>query len=165
MARLSGDKPGSRLFFFHITATFTARDSGSIGLCVVMRTRPFLYGLLCDFCSSVREFARQHFFTDIRLPSDSTSRWTPPPCLRLTLPTAERVVVFHHLAVAHAGRTHKKCLCSAKQSKDIFSIKSVFRTRYGSSRYGRGLRGCGRASLHRCPSCRYRRRHGLRQAP
>ena len=27
------------------------------------------------------------------------------PCLRLTLPTAERVVVFHHLAVTHAGRT------------------------------------------------------------
>ena len=27
------------------------------------------------------------------------------PCLRLTLPTAERVVVFHHLVVAHAGRT------------------------------------------------------------
>ena len=39
-----------------------------------------LYGLLCDFCSSVREFARQHFFpADIRLPSDSTSRWTPLP--------------------------------------------------------------------------------------
>lgn len=30
------------------------------------------------------------------------------PCLRLTLPTAERVVVFHHLVVAHAGRTYKK---------------------------------------------------------
>ena len=29
------------------------------------------------------------------------------PCLRLTLPTAERVVVFHHLVVAHAGRTSK----------------------------------------------------------
>ena len=27
------------------------------------------------------------------------------PCLRLTLPTAERVVVSHHLVVAHAGRT------------------------------------------------------------
>jgi len=45
------------------------------------------------------------FFADIRLPSDSTSRWTP--LLRLTLPTAERVVVFHHLVVAHAGRTTK----------------------------------------------------------
>lgn len=55
-----GDKPGSRLFFFHITATFTARDSGSIGSCVVMHTRPPLYGLLCDFCLSVREFARWH---------------------------------------------------------------------------------------------------------
>ena len=30
------------------------------------------------------------------------------PCLRLTLPTAERVVVFHHLVVAHAGRTRKR---------------------------------------------------------
>ena len=28
-----------------------------------------------------------------------------PHCLRLTLPTAERVVVFHHLVVTHAGRT------------------------------------------------------------
>lgn len=27
------------------------------------------------------------------------------PCLRLTLSTAEGVVVFHHLVVAHAGRT------------------------------------------------------------
>lgn len=27
------------------------------------------------------------------------------PCLRLTLSTAERVVVFHHLVVTHAGRT------------------------------------------------------------
>ena len=45
-----------------------------------MHTRPSLYGLLCDFCSSVREFARQHFFpADIRLPSNSTSRWTPLP--------------------------------------------------------------------------------------
>ena len=38
-------------------------------------------------------------------------------CLRLTLPTAERVVVFHHLVVAHAGRTEKRgCL------KKIFQI-------------------------------------------
>ena len=29
------------------------------------------------------------------------------PCLRLTLSTAEGVVVFHHLVVAHAGRTAK----------------------------------------------------------
>ena len=32
--------------------------------------------ILCDFCSSAQEFARQHFTSDIRLPSDSTSRWT-----------------------------------------------------------------------------------------
>ena len=31
------------------------------------------------------------------------------PCLRLTLPTAERVVVSHHLVVAHAGRTRSGC--------------------------------------------------------
>ena len=30
------------------------------------------------------------------------------PCLRLTLPTAERVVVSHHLVVALAGRTGKR---------------------------------------------------------
>ena len=48
--------------FSHVTATFTARDSGSIGLCVGWHTRPSLYGLLCDFYSSVREFAHQRFF-------------------------------------------------------------------------------------------------------
>ena len=64
----------------HVTATSTARDSGSMGLRVIWHARPSLYGLLCDFCSSVQEFARQRFFsTDIRLPSDSTSRWTPLP--------------------------------------------------------------------------------------
>ena len=30
------------------------------------------------------------------------------PCLRLTLPTAERVVVLHHPVVAHVGRTIQK---------------------------------------------------------
>lgn len=36
---------------------------------------------------------------------------TPPhdgrPCLRLTLPATEHVVDFHHLVIAHAGRTNK----------------------------------------------------------
>ncbi len=31
------------------------------------------------FCSSVQAFARLHFFADLRLPSDSTSRWTSLP--------------------------------------------------------------------------------------
>lgn len=30
------------------------------------------------------------------------------PCLRLTIPTAKFVVVFHHLAIAHAGHTYLK---------------------------------------------------------
>lgn len=30
------------------------------------------------------------------------------PCLRLTIPTAKFVVVFHHLVIAHAGHTRKK---------------------------------------------------------
>lgn len=55
------------------------------------------------FCSSVQAFARLHFL----LTSDFLQ--IPPhdghPCLRLTLSTAEGVVVFHHLVVAHAGRT------------------------------------------------------------
>uniref|UniRef100_UPI00402573EB hypothetical protein n=1 Tax=Gemmiger formicilis TaxID=745368 RepID=UPI00402573EB len=42
------------------------------------------------------------------------------PCLRLTLPTAERVVVFHHLVVAHAGRTTKKALLSESDSSAFF---------------------------------------------
>ena len=50
------------------------------------------------------EFAHQGSLT---LTSDFLQ--IPPrdghPCLRLTLPAAERVVVFHHLVVTHAGRT------------------------------------------------------------
>ncbi|MFI3170484.1 MAG: hypothetical protein R3Y06_11110, partial [Faecalibacterium sp.] len=32
------------------------------------------------------------------------------PCFRLTLPTTERVVDFHHQVIAHAGRTIKTAL-------------------------------------------------------
>ena len=54
------DLPGEeRQLSSYVAATFTARDSDSIGLCVVWHTRPSLCGLLCDFCSSVQEFARQ----------------------------------------------------------------------------------------------------------
>ena len=35
------------------------------------------------------------------------------PCLRLTLPAAECVVVFHHLVVELAGRTQKRSLHSS----------------------------------------------------
>lgn len=43
------------------------------------------------------------FPADIPVPLGSTSGGRP--CLRLTLPTADRVVVLHNLVVAHAGRT------------------------------------------------------------
>ena len=57
--------------------------------------RPSAYGLPCDFCLSVQESE------GIWIPSDSNSRWTP--CLWLTLPAAERVVVSRHLVVLMNG--------------------------------------------------------------
>ena len=62
---------------------------------------------------------------DIWIPSDSNSRWTP--CLWLTLPAAERVVVSRHLVVAHAERTNEKTLL---QMVFILQQRLFFRTAY-----------------------------------
>ena len=51
---------GTVLGRYNIAKLFVSSiDSQGFGLCVARHTRPSLYGLLCDFCSSVREFARQ----------------------------------------------------------------------------------------------------------
>ena len=55
--------------------------------------------LICDFCSSDQRFA-------IRLPSDSTSRWTPLP-LAVSFPLSGHFTDFHRIDYARAGRTAK----------------------------------------------------------
>ena len=73
-------------------------DSYRASVCVA--TLPDIPCLLCDFCSSDQRFA-------IRLPSDSTSRWTPLS-LAVSFPLSGHFTDFHRLDYAHAGRTTKK---------------------------------------------------------
>ena len=61
-----------------------------------MQTRPPRKCLICDFCSSDREFA----LGLLQIPPHGG-----PPCPQLTLPTAKRVVDFHHQVTAHSGQT------------------------------------------------------------
>ena len=57
-----------------------------------------VYRLVCDFCSSGREFASSFF----QIPSHGGH-----PCSSLTVPTAKSVVDFHHQVVVHAAHTRK----------------------------------------------------------
>ena len=70
-------------------------DSNRASVCLA--TLPDIPCLICDFCSSDQRFA-------IRLPSDSTSRWTPLS-LAEHFPLSGHATVFHRLDYAHAGRT------------------------------------------------------------
>ena len=45
-----------------VTAASTVWDSGSIGLLLVWQSRPSQANLICDFCSSIRNFARRGTF-------------------------------------------------------------------------------------------------------
>ena len=54
--------------------------------------------LVCDFCSSGREFASSFF----QIPPRGGH-----PCSSLTVPTAKSVVDFHHQVVVHAAHTKK----------------------------------------------------------
>ncbi len=60
---------------------------------------PDIPSLICDFCPSDQRFA-------IRLPSDSTSRWTPLP-LAVSFPLSGHFTDLHRLDYAHAGRTRE----------------------------------------------------------
>ena len=75
-------------------------SSDSYWASVCLATLPDIPSLICDFCSSDQRFA-------IRLPSDSTSRWTPLP-LAVSFPLSGHFTDFHRLDYAHAGRTKKK---------------------------------------------------------
>ena len=104
--------PGKNDNLHLVTATSTAQGPGSIGLSLVWQSRPPMYGLICGFCSSARNFAHWRTFQ----PPQSGFLQIPPrdghPCLRLTVPATESVVDFHHQVVAHAGRTNKSVAVS-----------------------------------------------------
>ncbi len=75
-------------------------SSNSYWASVCSATLPDIPCLLCDFCPSDQRFA-------IRLPSDSTSRWTPLS-LAMCFPLSGHTTVFHRLDYAHAGRTEER---------------------------------------------------------
>ena len=67
--------------------------------------------LVCDFCSSGREFASSFFQIP---PRDGH------PCSSLTVPTAKSVVDFHHQVVVHAAHTKKRRTGMANPSLHLF---------------------------------------------
>lgn len=73
--------------------------SDSYWASVCLATLPDMPCLICDFCPSDQRFA-------VRLPPDSTSRWTPLS-LAIHFPLSRCVRDFHPLDYAHAGRTTK----------------------------------------------------------
>ena len=88
----------------HLSATFThSIPSDSYWASVCVATLPDIPCLICDFCSSDQRFA-------IRLPSDSTSRWTPLS-LAVSFPLSGHFTDLHRLDYAHAGRTTKYARC------------------------------------------------------
>ena len=65
--------------------------------------------------------------------------------LRLTLPTAERIVAFRHQVAAHAGRTTGKPPVRTNRGSLFLSAAGGFRPRLGSMEFGFwGLRRVGR---------------------
>ena len=89
-------------------------SSDSYWASVCLATLPDIPSLICDFCSSDQRFA-------IRLPSDSTSRWTPLP-LAVSFPLSGHFTDFHRLDYAHAGRTK-----NGASSPKIFAYKFSLR--------------------------------------
>ena len=103
--RTSQTSPGKNDNLPLVTATSTVWGSCSIGLLLVLQSRPPQASLICGFCSSARGFALRWTFQ----PPQSGFLRIPPrdghPCLWLTVPATESVVDFHHQVIAHAGRT------------------------------------------------------------
>ena len=60
---------------------------------------PAHHGLICDFCSSGRDFAADF----LQIPPRNGH-----PCLWLILLAAKRIADFHRRVCAHAGRTTKR---------------------------------------------------------
>ena len=95
-------------------------------------SRPSQVSLICDFCSSVRNFAHRELF----IPQSGFLQIPPRdghPCLRLMLPTTKRIVDFHHQVIAHAGRTteiprqiHASVLPTPISPLRMLSVASAF---------------------------------------
>ena len=94
--------------------------SDSYGASVCLATLPDIPSLICDFCSSDQSFA-------IRLPSDSTSRWTPLP-LAISFPLSGHYTDFHPLETCAARRILKKGRHTGMPSFSLFrfSAPSLF---------------------------------------
>ena len=116
--------PGKNDNLHSATAASTVWDSGSIGLPLVLESRPSQVSLICDFCSSARNFAHRELFI-----LQSGFLQIPPrdghPCLRLMLPTTKRIVDFHHQVIAHAGRTTRKAPGRGRVPFSKVSIKLI----------------------------------------
>ncbi|NGX59200.1 MAG: hypothetical protein KR126chlam3_00347 [Chlamydiae bacterium] len=66
---------------------------------------------------------RQASVLSLKLPSDSTSRWTP--LLRLRLPLAGRLRDFHPIVTCHAGHTSTQIKDYGMESSGVPLIKSA----------------------------------------
>lgn len=125
--RASQTSPGKNDNLPLVTVTSTVWGSGSIGLSLVWQSRPPQVGLICDSCSSARNFALRRTFQ----PPQSGFLLIPSrdghPCLWLTVPAAESVVDFHHQVVAHAGRTEKRrgCICRPRRSISRLFFRNI----------------------------------------
>ena len=84
-----------------------------MGLCLVRQTRPPRICLICDFCSSDREFA----LGLLQIPPHDGH-----PCPQLTLPTAKRVADFHRQVTAHFGQTENTALIFSERYIINYSI-------------------------------------------
>ena len=97
-----------------------APGSGRVLFCHA--NSPTHHGLICDFCSSGRDFAAGF----LQIPPHDGH-----PCLGLILLAAKRIADFHRRVCAHAGRTCKSrreffpAAFSFNQSKS--SVKSSMR--------------------------------------
>ena len=86
--------------------------SAIIYVCVA--TLPDMPCLICDFCPSDQRFA-------IRLPSDSTSRWTPLS-LAVSFPLLGHFTDLHRLDYAHAGRTTKLPIRNSSYRQSFYNF-------------------------------------------
>ena len=80
-----------------------------------------VYRLVCDFCSSGRDFASSFF----QIPPHGGH-----PCSSLTVPTAKSVVDFHHQVVVHAAH-NRVGGCPRKLGATVLSHHRTCRSAYG----------------------------------
>ena len=87
--------------FLSYTCHIYIAKFGQYWTSLCMASSSALQCLLCDFCSSSREFALDF----LQIPPHDGH-----PCHLLTVPTAKPVVGFHHQVIAHAEHTIKSTL-------------------------------------------------------